>query len=247
MNIYIVFGIIIIGLGTLLIYYGSGKNDKQSQKEITDKIEDTQKKIEQLKSDSNVNQTELTKVENEFDKWAEEFIGCKEKKKLELEKTIIGNKESRINLNSFWRPQLKEYLIETKKLISAYNSKANDSIQLEIPDLPDNIFLSNSNPYKAKITFRPDIIWEISIVPANNFSQKEMVDFQIKIIKDTLQKYDSDTEELAIVLNEKRIQIVILKNTRLNLKNIPEIFEYTDGRLKEIARLLVENQLLHMK
>ncbi len=247
MNIYIIIGIIVIGIGTLLIYYGSGKNDRQSQQEITDKIEDTQRKIEQLKSNSNVNQEDLVIVENEFANWAKDFVESKEHKKLELEKSVLGEKESRLKLNSLWKPQLNGFLQETKNLILAYNSNTGDSINFEIPDLPENIFLSKTDQYKAKIIFRPDVRWEISIAPAGEYSQNAMIDFRIEIYNDTLDKYESKTEFLAFVLNIKRIQIVTIKNSRLNLKNIAETFEFSDNILQEIARTLIENQLLQIK
>ena len=247
MNIYIIAGIVIIGLGTLLVYYGSGKNDKESQEEITDKIEDTQRKIEELKSDPTISYKDIMEVENEFTAWADDFLEKKEQKKLELEKTNIGEKETRIELDSFWRPQIDEFLTETNNILSAYSSKSGDSIDFDIPVLPKNIFHVHADPYKANINFRKDIIWQIIIAPAKEHSRNSMVNFEIKIYKDTRDEFDSFTEHLSFLLNPERVQIVTLKNTRFNLKTIPEVSEYSNTILKDIARALIENQLLQLK
>jgi hypothetical protein len=71
MDGYTILGIIIIAIGTALMVFGSGKSDSKSQKEITDKIVETQHKIEELKTGKTVDSAAITKIESEFNNWAD--------------------------------------------------------------------------------------------------------------------------------------------------------------------------------
>ncbi|MCC9137157.1 hypothetical protein ACFSKU_20875 [Pontibacter silvestris] len=120
MNIYIVIGILIIAIGTFIMYVGSGKSSDKSQKEILEKFEETQHKIDALKSSPNTNSKEIAKIEDEFNEWANDFIKTKDLKKLDLEKKGLDVKSNRIVLSSKWKPQLDSFFSSLKSMIDVY-------------------------------------------------------------------------------------------------------------------------------
>lgn len=247
MNEFTMAGIVVIGIGTFLVKYGSNKNQAKATQQITNRIEKTQRKIDELKADHQLSEKEIQKIESEFLSWADTFLEKKEEMKIELEKTVLREKGNRVKLNSIWRPQIKSFLEEIRNTLEAYNSKSADTIKMDIPDLPKDIFKINADSYNAHIDFRKDIIWNVNISPAKEHAKNPMVRFNIEILKDTLGNYDSATEKLALLLNPERIQIVIFKNTRFNLKTISEVSDYSEGLLRELARSMIENQLLQIK
>ena len=59
-----------------------------------------------------------------------------------------------------WKPRFKQFLKTTKNLIEAYEIESGDSVEVDIPDLPEGLFLSGSEPYSAKVFFRKNIVWQ---------------------------------------------------------------------------------------
>ncbi len=155
---YTIIGTIIVAIGAYVIYYGSTQNDKKTQKEITDKIEQTQLQIETLKSNNEVDQKEVEALEDEFSDWAQSFVSNREKQKVELEKNIVETKASRAELEIIGKPRFKQFLKTTKNLIEAYEIESGDSVEVDIPDLPEGLFLSGSEPYSATVFFRKNIV-----------------------------------------------------------------------------------------
>lgn len=262
MNSYII-GIFVLivgtGLGTYLMYVGSGQSSAASQKELMDKIEETRQEIAEAKDSTNPDKQEIEKIENEFNSWANEFVKNKDLKKLELEKENINTEGSRIALSAKWKPQLDTFLSSIRNIIDAYNRQAGASITYDINKLPENIFDPSAEEYEAKIIFKPDIIWLINIAPASALAEKQMPSLTVSIFDQKTKNY----KDISSMLNTKDvfgilirddstfnpnpiILIVKHKNDRYSMKNIPQEYEVKDDTFKELAKDLVESQLLQL-
>ncbi|MES2138490.1 MAG: hypothetical protein V4511_02200 [Bacteroidota bacterium] len=241
MNIYIILGTIIVAVGSLIIYFGSNRDSQSSQNEITEKLNETQKKIDNLKLTS-IDTQKVNQIENEFHEWANDFVQNKDKKKIFIEKKHLENKESRIGLNEQYRPCFLLFLETTKNIINAYNAKTGEKFSYTINSLPMNIFDSNAEQYNAKITFKADVIWKIEIRPAGIFSDNIMASFQISITNED----GSEKDRFALMPHEGKVIVVKLKNTRFKFDDIPSEFLLDDITYKNIAKKFIESQLLQL-
>ncbi|GAA4434423.1 hypothetical protein GCM10023188_25350 [Pontibacter saemangeumensis] len=261
MNAYVIAGIVLIALGTLVMTFGSNKSSAESQKEILDKFEETQQKIEKAKgsTDSDKGKEEIEQIENEFNEWASEFINNRERRKLELEKKDLDIKGNRVALSAKWKPQFETFFSSIRKIIDVYNKQAGTTITYDIVKLPENIFDPSVEDYEAKIKFRSDVIWLINVAPASALADKHMPNIKISILDKESIAFENNSSILntkdafSIIVKDDStskqnpiILIVKYKNDRYNMKNIPEDYEVKDGVFKELAKDLVGNQLLQL-
>lgn len=80
MNYYIIIGVLVIAFGSWFIYFGINKSTAKDKNDLIKQINITNKKIDELKDDKNIDVEKLEDIENEFAIWAEEFVSNKEKK-----------------------------------------------------------------------------------------------------------------------------------------------------------------------
>lgn len=241
MNIYIILGIVVVGIGTLIIYVGGNRDSQSSQNEITAKINETQKKIDNLKFESN-DKEKVSQIENEFHEWANDFVENKDKKRIFVEKKQLENKESRIKFNELYRPHFLLFLETTKNIIDAYNAKTGEKISYRISSLPMNIFDPNVEKYKAQLIFNADVIWNIELKPAGVLSDNIMTTFQILITD----KNGREIDLFALYPTENKVLVVKIFNSRFNFNNIPNDFLLEDVAYKNIAKTFIESQLLQL-
>lgn len=258
MNWLIILGIVVIGFGTYFIYLGTDLNNQKSQENLVKKIEQTQSTIENLKNlpkDDSL-KTKIVDIENEFHKWADEFLKNKETKKLLVEKQKLSSKEKRINLSDKWLPGYIAFFDVLKKSIDAYNYKTNSKIEYNIPSIPRNIFVDFEKEYSCFIIFKVDVIWELIIGPPKKLEKEYFPEVYLYIYdrnalnKDFLDKKSSATDILSLLFYSSNSKMGIHKfiNTRFNLEYLKPTYDITtpEETLSEIARDLIEAQLLQL-
>ncbi|MCC9137156.1 hypothetical protein ACFSKU_20870 [Pontibacter silvestris] len=136
-------------------------------------------------------------------------------------------------------------------MIDVYNKNTGDTISYAIGKLPENIFDASTDRYEAKITFRPNVHWIITVTPASALANDQMPGLTLSIVG---QDMSTPTDKLAIALidssnslnNKDRVQIVKLENSRFSFNGIPEVYEFNNITLKTLSKDLLENQLLQL-
>lgn len=245
MNIYVIFGVVIIAIGTCFLYLGSSKSDKIAQKEVTEKIEETQRKIEELKhsGSGNVDTNKINEIENEFNAWADSFLQNKEILKLSFQKKDINDKEERLSLNAKWRPFYVSFFINIKNIIDAYNKKSNDVVKYKIVQLPENLFNPDNGIYTSSISFRENIQWEFKLTPPSALEEAREIGWIVRISDPTKNiSYD----KFSFTLIDGNFLLVKHFNERFNMKQMKKKYPINDNTSHEIAKDLMESQLLQL-
>lgn len=284
MNKYTVFGIFVIALGTLLITglfkhpiltvlgviinaigllvmtIGSSISDKKDKSEIIEKISIFKEEINKIKK-SSTNEEALNsvkKVENEFNEWAEEFVGNLESKSIKRQKDEILLKETEIDVSNKWR-YIYQYVFEViRQMLEAYNEKANKKIEFTIPALPINLFGEDAEALKCLIIFNENKVWRIGlgkVSPHKREKYTPTIDIRFFIGDKAIDhsQYNSsdsssiflhlDIEDEKISVNTLFLNILIgkLKNTYSIKAN-----EYKES-IKELFITLIEYELSNLK
>lgn len=166
MNWITILGIAIIGIGTLLTYYGSSLSSNKDKKEIIEKLDNFNQNIEKIKTE-NIPKSEktekLNKIKSEFDSWAEQFMKNIDEKKIALVKNEVSISEQKVQLNNHWRYLYVNFFTSLSKMVNAYNRVNAESTILfkENPDLPNNIYNAKIDKFKVIVQFNTKIYWTI--------------------------------------------------------------------------------------
>ncbi len=166
MNWITILGIVTIGLGTLLTYYGTSLSSSKDKTEITSKIDDFKNDLAKIKNESLTDSEKVKAVEKikyEFQSWADNFVKEKEEKKVQLDKNDVGLREKKLLLNNKWREYYVNSFEALSQMIEAYNKasgKTNVKL-LETNVLPNNIYDAQRPNFRIQVQFGEKTFWMI--------------------------------------------------------------------------------------
>lgn len=222
MNYYIIIGVLVIAFGSWFIYFGINKSTAKDKNDLIKQINITNKKIDELKDDKNIDVEKLEDIENEFAIWAEEFVSNKEKKKLDLQKKQIENQSNVLDLNSQWRPHFERFFSDIKSIIDAYNSTTKNKITYDIKELPKNIIDKKSGLFESFIYFKSDIIWKISIRPGRNIAERKVPALGVEIFNEIPKDLTITIDQFSFVYMEgdDYMLLVNISNTKTDLSSL---------------------------
>jgi len=186
MNWIIIIGIVIIALGTFLIYYGSSLSSSKDKKEIKGYIDSVNQNINQIQAD-NIPQAEkeekIKKIESEFDLWAKQFIHSKEGKRIAFDKNEISLRELKDKLNNQWRELYVKFFTSISQMIKAFNQATGKSIILlkENPNLPINIYDAKPENFKVIIQFNSNVYWNIWLKISEPIEEPKIPSINIEV------------------------------------------------------------------
>lgn len=230
-------------LGGTKLYSDKDKVD------VIKKIEEISQRIETLKTEA-VAATRVEKlsvIEKELNKWAKNFISNKERKKIALEKSSLDNREKLVDLSDKWRSLYTFAFDYIKKLLDAYNSSVENKIIYSIPEMPFYLFSSEAGKFIAKIQFNPVCVWKIRII-SSPLDPQDLPTIAI-YIDNNFKANTPHSLQLVIcpMSNINKITIIVINNKiQTNyLKKYYSLDKYEES-LKEILRILIENQLLNL-
>lgn len=251
MNWITIIGIVFISLGTVLTYLGSSRDSKKNTKSVETKLEEFSNKLDSINAQpiSDLEkQDKLSKISDEFTKWADEFVATKEKKKLDLQKIQIENKSNVLDLNSQWRPHFDRFFSDIKNIIDAYNSKTKNKITYDIKELPKNIIDKKSGLFESFIYFKNDIIWKISVNPGRNIAKRNLPSLEIEIFNEIPKTLAIPNDQFIFVFNDgdNYMLLVNIRNTKIDLSSLPKKYQLEDDTFSRIAKDLLELQLLQL-
>lgn len=126
MHWLIIFGIVLIAVGTFLTYLGGNLQSNKVSDEIKDKLKSTNEKIDSLKKDNNINKGTIIEIENEFNSWAKDFFNKKDEYQLKHEMQDLNIKNKGVTLSMEWRSFYDYFFSNLKGMIDAYN-KTNEN------------------------------------------------------------------------------------------------------------------------
>lgn len=180
-----ILGIVIIAIGTFLIYSGAKLDSDQSQNEITKKLDIFNNKLKEVKNSKLNDEDKLRKIDtikNEFDEWAKNLNSnlaevelSNEKKKLShAEKTTLRRKKFSTILSSAYQ--------DISLMVT--------SIQKEIPSagviyyssnryLPTDFFTDSANNYYQVIKFTPNQFIKINSETLWKDREKVSISFNV--------------------------------------------------------------------
>lgn len=271
MNIFIIIGILIIAFGTgtmaygfsivagiLLTAFGTGtmiygqlvKNKADSaevSQVLQDKVDSVLKRIEEVREGEKeeVSSGKIHQIEEEFKNWAAEFLKDRERKKLELAKSGLDLVDTQLNISNEWRPIFQYVLTTIESLASAYNMQSGETIEVDFPPIPPNLYSEEASNYNGKVIFHNNFYWHISLrssKPAKKNNPPRMdISFHMgkeHYLRDSwLMIGDYDAKSFMITINGSNIPVTN------GIEGTYPFDSYRDS-LKRIICRLFEAQLL---
>jgi len=247
---FIIVGIVLNALGTGMIVYGQHVKNKLESSEMSralqDKVDNVFKHIDEVRQEERDGGSagKIEQIEQEFKDWASEFLKNREMRKIEFARTELNSVDAQLNVSKEWRP-IYGYVLKTiESLVNAYNAQSGETIKVDFPPIPENLYSKEAKEYCGKVLFTNEIVWQIEFSsgepPRKERPPSLSIDFMPKanlFLHSTL---------LISKLGENGISINLWGPKVPTAEGIEGVFprdSYRD-KLKTIMRLLFEAQLL---
>lgn len=252
----LILGALLNGIGILMITKGSSIGSQKDKTEIIDKINNFREEIDLVKG--TVHESEPLKkievIENEFDKWAEDFIKDFESKQIAKRKTEILLNEKEVNLSRQWRHIYQYFLEVIQSTLLALNKKSSTTIEFTLPEIPKNLFNKEAESYVGRITFDDNNIWKIRLHIKKPYEKDDIPIIVIDLFRgEAARKYAEtltrSTTFLILILHldkknitpDKSIQNLYVGDLKSSYSIEPD--KYKD-EIKQLVRTLIEYQLI---
>lgn len=251
MNVYIISGILLIALGTGMMVYGQHVKSKVDSAEVArglqDKVDNVLKHIDEVRKGEKdeASAGKINQIEQEFQTWAAEFLKDREQKKVKLARTHLDSVDVQLIVSNEWRP-IFEYVLKTiDSMAKAYNAKSGETIKVDFPPLPPNLYSEEAENYGGTVIFPNKIMWRIMFLsikpPRQNHPPSMYISFGQEGDRDRLHSYlqigDWDKKNFRVSLSGPSVP------TTEGVEGIYPLESYRDS-LKTIIRRLFEAQLL---
>lgn len=220
--------------------------------QILNKVEEFRQEIKLILSDSyNENRAEaISKINNNFENWAKDFIKNKELKRIEFNKSEISYKEKILTLNNKWNNFYSYAFNCIANIVEAYNNNSDKKIEFYSSSkiFPANIYSKEAKEYYTYIKFRNEFYWKINLQISDPIKHERIPNIVIVVTPD-LNEYGSDNGIIIIVpmvyKDELRIEVA-----GENFKSFPfkEYYATNDYKttISNLIKSLFEYQLLKL-
>jgi hypothetical protein len=149
-------------------------------------------------------QQKLVDIEQDFSQWASDFIGNRDLKRLELEREALETRTKEIQISKDYRPLFQYAVDALRGIIQAYNQKAGSNFSAQLTDLPMNLYLGDSLQCDiGTIDFGFDTKWHVYVY-ANKPPQTDNPPF-FQIDVQNLRFKTSDAFRIQIVAPNFRL------------------------------------------
>lgn len=247
----IIIGILLNALGMGIMVYGQLVKSKVDSAEVSrvlqDKVDDVLKRIDEVqggeKNEASVEK--IQQIEQEFINWAADFLKNRELRKVEMARTELDSVDAQLRVSDEWRP-IFEYVLKTiDSMTKAYNAESGETIKIDFPALPPNLYSEEAIKYGGTVIFPNKAVWHIlflaSSPPKKENPPSMYVDFSkegdsVRLISYFLISY----------LNEKSFRSYITGPDVPTAEGIESIYPLDSYResLEIIMQRLFEAQLL---
>lgn len=187
--VVIVLGLVLVGVGGFLGFYGSHLNNQASNDAasvtLTEKIGEVLAKIAEAKNsvqntttsptqsnaadskrsaDQDIKKKKLDNIGEDFSFWAAGFLKNRSAKKLELDRLRETSKIEEKRISDQCRP-IFQYAIEVLRgSMAAYNSTAGTNYATALKDLPANLYETDGESFDVgTIQFSTEAIWRVNV------------------------------------------------------------------------------------
>lgn len=271
MNIYIIAGIMIFALGTgMMVYgfsiivgimlnafgtgmivYGQYVKNKFDSAEVSrvlqEKVGDALKRIDEVRvgEKDEISAGKIQQIEEEFKNWAAEFLKDRERKKVELARSKLDSIDMQLKVSNKWRPIFEYVLTTIESLAHAYNTQSGETIKVDFPPLPPNLYSEAASKYGGEVIFPNKVVWSIAFLygepPRKEDPPSMYVEFKLEGDRRYLNSYLSIKD-----FDEKSFGTYLTGPNVPTAEGIGGIYPFESYResLKSIMRRLFEAQLL---
>ena len=190
MNFYIMVGIILIAFGTGIMVYGlsiiigillnafgtgimvygqlvkSRVDNSEVSRELQGKVDNVLKRIDEIREEEKdeASARKINRIEQEFKDWAAEFLKNRELKKVQLARTELDSVDAQLRVSNEWRPIFEYILQSIDSLARAYNAESGESVKIDFPPIPPNLYSDEASNYGGKVIFPNKVIWDIEFL-----------------------------------------------------------------------------------
>jgi len=247
----IIVGILLNAIGTGIMIYGQLVRSKVDNDEVSrvlqDKVDNVLKRIDEIREGEKDEESagKVNQIEQEFKNWASEFMKNREIKKVEIARSGLDLVDKQLKVSNEWKP-IYEYVLNTIESLShAYNAESGETIKVNFPPLPPNLFSKEARNYGGKVAFPNKVEWHIkfasSVLPRKNDSPKMIIGFSME-----KNRYNYDSLLMISSIGENLLNINLEGPSVPTAENIEGMYPLDSYResLKTILRRLFEAQLL---
>lgn len=124
----------------------------------------------------------IQKLQNDFNKWYDNFLANKEIRKKEVELVESKIKIDLARVSDEYRSIYCYFFESLKTNIININSRAAGIIEYEVPDFPPNIYSDEANKYRATIKFADGTKWRLLIIGSRDLGSMIYPEVRLPVI-----------------------------------------------------------------
>jgi hypothetical protein len=250
MNAYLIWGIVVVALGTLLMTYGGIVQSRKDAAKSSDKLDSISRDVADLKGKpkSDLSANAIKRVETDIAKWAKEFASEKQQRKLRVEEQLSAHQSAVDHSNELIRGYFQFFLTVLREALISYAKDAKSQVDLTLPEASPLLFSNPDSRYEGRVVFSPLVSWNIATHYNTQVPNLAGPSFIVTLIKsnddgtnakengELMVRFSSDVKSFYIRLQRDFLLAVPTHSERKTT------LEYEDT-MKSILKSLIEFQL----
>jgi hypothetical protein len=247
----IIVGILLNALGMGIMVYGQLVKSKVDSAEVSrvlqDKVDNVLKRIDEVREGETDEASvgKIQQIEEEFKNWASEFLKNRELRKVELARTELDSVDVQLKVSNEWRPIFEYVLTTIESMAKAYNAKSGETIKVDFPSIPPNLYSEEASNYGGRVIFQNKVVWLVRFLSSKPPKKENPPQMIISFQKDEAKGYLGSYFSIKSIDDNSFITYLTGPNvpTAAGIEGKYPIDSYRDS-LKPIMRRLFEAQLL---
>jgi hypothetical protein len=254
MNAFIVWGIILVAVGTFLVTWGgivrSRKDSADSAKASEAQLNAISRDLADLKGrpKSDLSEDAIKRVETDITKWAQDFGSKKQQRKLQVEQQLAAHQSAVDHSNELIRGYFQFFLTVLRTALASYAQESNGQLDIQLPEMPATLFSDQDAHYTGRVLFSPAVHWNISTMYDTQSPELAGPWFMITLIKTTPGGNSPKEHGELLVRFDQHVKFFYIRLQRDFLLAVPvhsqrqATTEY-EATIKSILKSLIEFQL----
>lgn len=181
MSYLIVIGIILLSIGSFVTYLGSKNENDESQKQVNDKLDNFNKKLDAISNSSLTpveKEKKISTIKSEFDIWAKQLHNNYSELVLLHDKKILSASEEKLVKNKKWIPIFRNFFDKLIQMIKSINKETSFNtikIHSSSSTFPRDVFTDEVEEYFKILEFSTEDFLKVKVSYLK--SQKKHIPF----------------------------------------------------------------------
>jgi hypothetical protein len=247
---YVIAGLVLTAVGTLLIVIGGSKRGAIDSATANARVEDVLVRLEKAQTEQPAGSPSASKIEGietEFRDWAGHFLKSRDAREVEGAREVLARREKELKFSEQARPIFVSFIDSIRRSVDAYNLEAKTDFSYQFNELPTNFFAAARGLSDiGAVTFHDGVVWRAQV--QFDLPVSEMPSLWLRV--DERADGGGDPPRLrigpSVEAPDSQIRVAMFGNTLPTSESVRGSYPLADvhGWMPKLVRTLFEAQIL---